>query len=166
VLDYIYHDNRYDVLKDIIHYISLKELEMSVNVFLGSTNCYIKCCWLCCVFLVLLVYFNVSLNISIKNENCMTSRINMVLILYKLEPNRQIEQMFNNLNCKFIVMVSIFNGNDLTWNNDSFQEQHSIYCQTHRYDRLLPISRCVCLIRLYHGGSSTNKCFWIWVLTS
>ena len=42
VLDYIYHDNRYDVLKDIVYYVSLMELEMSVNVLLGSTNCYIR----------------------------------------------------------------------------------------------------------------------------
>jgi len=66
VLDYICHDNRYDVFKDIVYYISLKELEMSLNVFLGSTNCDIRCCWLWSVYLVVLVYFNVSLNISIK----------------------------------------------------------------------------------------------------
>jgi len=32
------------ILKYIVYYISLKKLELSVNVFLGSTKCYIRCC--------------------------------------------------------------------------------------------------------------------------
>ena len=54
------------ILKYIVYYISLKKLELSVNVFLGSTKCYIRCCWLCCDLFVLLVYNNVSRNIYIK----------------------------------------------------------------------------------------------------